>query len=230
MPWFKDDYQKYFPSLTWQAREQIPRVLASAGPEDVVVDLGAGGRVLSETTLCVDFIPFPNTDLVGDCECLPLRDDSVDLIIGTGLLEHVGDHRAVLEEVARVLRPGGRAHMEMPFLQQYHDDPIDNRRLTVPGLEREMERVGLRTEVSGVHIGPTVTMITLFTYYVALVFEGKPKFLRAISTGAFLLSSILMWPAKFLDHFLIDKRSAHRLAFGIYCTARKPEAASASNG
>jgi hypothetical protein len=32
---------------------------------------------------------------------------------------------------------------------------------------------------------------------------------------------VLLWPAKFLDVFLVNKRSAHRLAFGVYCTARK---------
>lgn len=33
--------------------------------------------------------------------------------------------------------------------------------------------------------------------------------------------SVLCWPFKFLDRFLIGKRSAHRLAFGVYCTATK---------
>ncbi len=221
MPWGKQNWQKFVPSLSWQVERQIPRVLADAGPEAVIIDLGAGGRVIDPRILCVDFIPFPNTSLVGDCEALPLRGGSVDLILGTGLLEHVADERSTLAEVARVLRPGGLAHMEMPFLQQYHDDPVDNRRMTVPGLEREMQRVGLEPVRSGVHIGPTVTMITLFAYYASLVFEGRSAPLRALSSAVFALLSVLLWPLKFLDRLLVSKRSAHRLAFGIYCTARK---------
>jgi hypothetical protein len=63
---------------------------------------------------------------------------------------------------------------------------------------------------------------TLTAYYLALLFEGRSLVARAVSTGVFILASILLWPAKFLDRFLVDKRSAHRLAFGIYCSARKP--------
>ena len=222
MPWFKEGYQRFVPSLTWQVRPQLPRILADLAPDARAVDLGAGGRKLHPRVLCVDFLPFPGTELVADVSRLPFREGSLDLVLGTGLLEHVEDERAVLAEAARCLRPGGLVHMEMPFLQQYHDDPIDCRRLTVDGLAREMRRAGLEPVRQGVHIGPTVTLTTLTAYYLALLFEGQNIFARALSTGVFILASILMWPAKFLDHFLVGKRSAHRLAFGIYCSASKP--------
>jgi SAM-dependent methyltransferase len=189
----------------------------------VVVDLGAGGRKLSPQTLCVDFVPFPGTDVVGDVERLPLATGSVDLVVATGLLEHVADDRALLAETYRVLKAGGRAHYELPFMQQYHDDPIDNRRLTVPGLARELTRAGLAPERSGWHIGPTVAITTLWTYYAALLFEGDNIVSRVLSNGVFLCFSVVLWPFKFLDVFLKRKKSAHRLAFGVYCTARKPE-------
>ena len=221
MPWNKDNYQRFFPSLTWQAAPQLEAVMRRAAPGAHVVDLGAGGRQITPTTICVDFIPFPNTNVVGNVERLPFASGSLDVVIGTGLLEHVEDERATLTEVSRVLKPGGIAHMEMPFLQQYHDDPIDCRRMTVDGLRRSMRRAGLEPIQSGVHIGPTVTMITLWSYYVALVLEGDNIVFKALSTLAFLFFSIILWPLKFLDRLLVNKRSAHRLAFGIYCTARK---------
>ena len=222
MPWGKTNYQRFFPSLTWQVEPQLARVVAMVPSGARIVDLGAGGRKITPDTLCVDFIAFPNTNVVGNCEALPFRDGSLDLVVGTGLLEHVEDERRVLAEVARVLRPGGIAHMEMPFLQQYHDDPIDCRRMTVPGLEREMRRAGLEPERSGVHIGPTVTLITLFAYWATLWLEGPTTIQKVLSTAVFLGVSIIAWPFKFLDRLLVSKRSAHRLAFGIYCTARKP--------
>lgn len=221
MPWIETDYLRFFPSLTWQVDPRIRSVVAE-GPEDAVtVDLGAGGRKITTKTICVDFVPFPNTSVVANVEALPFRDGSVDLVIGTGLLEHVEDDRRVLSEVVRVLRPGGRAHMEVPFLQQYHDDPIDCRRYSVPGLAREMERAGLEVLHTGVHIGPTVTIITHWAYYAALWLEGRSTIAKVASTLAFFAFSVLLWPAKFLDRFLIQKKSAHRLAFGVYCTARK---------
>ena len=221
MPWTKNNYQRYFPSLTWQAAPQLGELMRRVAPGARVVDLGAGGRQITHTTICVDFIPFPNTNVVGDAERLPFASNAIDVLVGTGLLEHVEDERATLADAARVLKVGGLCHMEMPFLQQYHDDPIDCRRMTVDGLRRAMRRAGLEPIASGVHIGPTVTMITLWSYYVALVLEGDNILLKILSTLAFLFFSIVLWPLKFLDRFLVGKRSAHRLAFGIYCTAKK---------
>lgn len=223
MPWIERSYLRYFPSLTWQSDPQIASVLRRVPPGARVIDLGAGGRRISPGTLCVDFVPFVDTDLVADVQRLPVRDGVADLVLATGLLEHVEDDRALLVEISRVLRPGGYAHIELPFLQQYHEDPIDCRRLTVPGLERELRRVGLEPVKSGLHIGPTVTMITLASYYASLWFEGRSHASRAVSTGVFLACSVLFWPLKFLDSLLVNKRSAHRLAFGVFCTARKPQ-------
>lgn len=168
-----------------------------------IADLGAGGRRIREDVVCVDFIPANGTTVQADVQKLPFTDASLDLVIATGLLEHVEDERALLQETFRVLRPGGRTHFEVPFLQQHHDDPIDCRRLTVDGLERALQSVGLETERSGVHIGPTVTIITLASHYVALLFEGRSKVMRGISTLAYLGCRVLLWPAKFLDRFLV---------------------------
>jgi SAM-dependent methyltransferase len=221
LPWNEESYLRFFPTLTWQSDPQVASVVRRVPPGARVVDLGAGGRRITPGTVCVDFHPWAGTDLVADVQRLPLRDESVDVVFATGLLEHVEDDRAVISEMARVLRKGGLAHVELPFLQQYHDDPIDCRRFTVSGLAREMERAGLQTVKSGFHIGPTVTMITLFAYYAALLFEGKSLAARAVSTGAFLAASTVLYPFKFLDRWLLRKRSAHRLAFGVYCTARR---------
>ena len=221
MPWHEESYLRFFPPLTRQSQPQVDAVLRRVPPGARVVDLGAGGRRISPETVCVDFVPFRGTNLVADVQRLPFRDGSVDLIFATGLLEHVADDRAVTHEAFRVLRPGGLFHVELPFLQQYHEDPIDCRRYTVDGLTRELQRVGFEPVCSGAHIGPTVTIITLATYYAALLFEGKSRASRAVSTGVFFLSSVLLYPFKFLDALLIKKRSAHRLAFGVYCTGRK---------
>ncbi len=44
---------------------------------------------------------------LGDARALPFRDASFDLVLSGGLLEHFRDPASVLEEMARILRPGG---------------------------------------------------------------------------------------------------------------------------
>jgi arsenite methyltransferase len=44
-------------------------------------------------------------------EALPLEDDSVDIVISNGVIDLVPDKDAVLDEIDRVLRPGGRLQL-----------------------------------------------------------------------------------------------------------------------
>ncbi|HEY7283383.1 MAG TPA: class I SAM-dependent methyltransferase [Actinomycetota bacterium] len=62
----------------------------------------------------------------GDARRLPVRDASVDQALSVWVLHVVGDATAVLREVARVLRPGGR-YVVMPGGGQTPDDEIGRR-------------------------------------------------------------------------------------------------------
>lgn len=50
---------------------------------------------------------------VGDAHKLPFRSATFDLVICTEVLEHVVEPESVVSELARVLKPGGRAVIEM---------------------------------------------------------------------------------------------------------------------
>lgn len=227
MPFGPRGIYRRIPCLTWQSREQVGRVLARAAPGARVLDLGAGGRRISERTICLDFLPQENTDVLGDVQRLPFRDGTIDLVYATGLLEHVADERAVIREIARVLRPGGLVHVEVPFLEQYHEDPIDCRRMTVQGLEMSMARERFETVEKGAHIGPTVALLNLGARWWALWLEGESRLAKGLSFACFAALSTAFWPLRYLDGLLIRKRGAHVLAAGVYYTGRKPGASPA---
>jgi ubiquinone/menaquinone biosynthesis C-methylase UbiE len=52
-----------------------------------------------------------------DCNALPVRDDSCDLIVGRSILHHLLDYEQVLAQCARILRPGGKAVFFEPMLE-----------------------------------------------------------------------------------------------------------------
>jgi len=221
MGWNKSGLRRLIPELTWQCSPQVERIVTSWGPGSRVLDIGAGGRRIAPYVITVDFVDSGDTDVVADATATPFREESVDLLVATGLLEHLEDEVAFLEEARRIVRRGGDIYIEIPFLQQYHDDPIDCRRLTLPGLERLLRRHGFEPETSGVHIGPTVTLITLFANYCQIMFEGPTLAHRIVSNGVYAVLATLLFPFRYLDAFMGKKKSAYQLAFGVYCAAKR---------
>jgi ubiquinone/menaquinone biosynthesis C-methylase UbiE len=50
----------------------------------------------------------------GDATCLPLKDASIDLVVSFETIEHVPDAEALVLEIRRVLKPGGRLVLSTP--------------------------------------------------------------------------------------------------------------------
>src|SRR3546814_8619033 len=69
-------------------------------------------------------------DVAADGALLPFPDQSFEAVICSEVLEHVPDPRLVLDEIARVLKPGGCLLLTVPFLFRIHADPHDFGRYT----------------------------------------------------------------------------------------------------
>ena len=104
------------------------------GPTDTVLDLacgwGAGTALLGRHTRRVIGMDIrgaylraarrrhiaPNVGFVaGDGLALPVGDATLDAVVSVHTMEHVPDDYRFLEEVRRVLRPGGRLLIEVPL-------------------------------------------------------------------------------------------------------------------
>jgi SAM-dependent methyltransferase len=76
----------------------------------------------------------------GSAERLPVRAASLDVVVALDVLEHLDDDRRALDEMLRVLRPGGLLLATVPayaFLWSGHDDAIGHRRRYVRRQLRE---------------------------------------------------------------------------------------------
>ena len=72
----------------------------------------------------------------------PVADAEADVLLCTETLEHVYDSAAFLAEAARVLRPGGRVVMTVPFAARWHYVPHDYWRFTPSALARLLGAAG----------------------------------------------------------------------------------------
>lgn len=79
---------------------------------------------------------------------LPFEDASVDGVMCTEVLEHATDFGGLVEEIARVMRPGASAIVSSPFVWPEHEQPYDFRRFTSIGLELLFRSVGLDVELA----------------------------------------------------------------------------------
>lgn len=81
-------------------------------------------------------------DLTWNGEAIPLPDNSVDCAIATEFFEHCPSTEKAMEEIVRILKPGGILFFTVPFLWPLHDVPYDQYRYTPFSLERHLRNAG----------------------------------------------------------------------------------------
>jgi len=111
---------------------------------------------------------------------LPHEDESLDIVLAAEIIEHIVDTQTFVDEIARVLRPGGAVLFSTPNLMWWkyrldmlfgrYPDPLEHRmhygddfghvRIFTPRLLRELvEEAGLRVlRVAGKRLGPISTL------------------------------------------------------------------------
>jgi SAM-dependent methyltransferase len=202
--------------VTSRSTERVAALVDSAGPNATILNVGAGYTSLGERVVNIDIFDSGTTDVIASGMNLPFPDNCADLIILQGVLEHVADATSTLAESFRVLKPGGLFYTEMPFLQPYHESPIDLRRSTKSGLATLCAPL-IEIE-SGIHIGPAATFAWLLReFWARLLSGGRPSVYAKAST----IIGWLVFPLRYADHFLERFPHLHTIASSCYYLGRK---------
>ena len=89
---------------------RVPRLIAAACPTVEVEGVDLSPEMIARATSTAKTTSTRNLRFqVGDVAALPFADNSVDLVVSTLSLHHWDDPAAGLDEIVRVLAPGGQA-------------------------------------------------------------------------------------------------------------------------
>ena len=134
-----DYYEKSLFFVRWieQARLRVIREMIAEAPGDCILEVGAGGgrvlRMFKQSRLTAIDVSskfqeiarenlrgYDAEFILGEVDKLGLPAESFDKIICTEVLEHVSEPEPILREIARLLKPNGRAVITVP------NDPLIN--------------------------------------------------------------------------------------------------------
>lgn len=114
-----------------------------------------------------------------DGHAFGLSEESYAVVFSSQTLEHSFSPEEMLSEAFRVLRPGGRLLLAMPFFWPEHEQPYDSQRFTSFGLTARLEAAGFSVRrVTKTNPGSAA----LFQLLIELIERPVRSFLLGIRT------------------------------------------------
>ena len=147
-PWQADwlIHRKMWDSISGQVSAAVEGLTESR----LVLDIGCGERPYAHlfgecSYVGLDFTALHASPSVrGDGCRLPFADASFDLVYSSQVIEHVPTPWLFMQEISRVLRPGGIVVLTAPAWWPLHEEPYDFFRFTRYGLESLAHVAGLK--------------------------------------------------------------------------------------
>lgn len=167
-----------------------------------VLDVGCGSKPYREFIPAARYVGLevdtPRTrasfaaDAYYDGRTLPFPDASFDAVLCSQVFEHVFMPPEFLAEIRRVLRPGGRLLLTVPFVWDEHEQPHDFARYSSFGLRAQLERAGFVIEAQRKSTTDSRVLFQLWNAYLYKVTRSSSRVLN------WLAMLLLMAPVNLL--------------------------------
>jgi SAM-dependent methyltransferase len=155
-------------------------------------------------------------DVLYDGKRFPFNDASFDAVLCNQVLEHVFNPDEFVSELARVMVPGGRLILTVPFVWDEHEQPWDYARYTSFGLRHLLEGHGLRITRHDKLLNDISVIAQLLNAYLFKVLDARSSLIRLALTP-FIMAPVSLcgwlagWlmpknPDLFLDHMIVAEK------------------------
>jgi SAM-dependent methyltransferase len=124
-------------------RVTLDRFVQAHHSAGLTLDIGAQNgpyAAFFPNRVALDIRRGRGVQLIGDAQALGLADAAFDVVLCTEVLEHLPEPQRAVDEMFRVLRPGGTLLLTTRFLFPIHDAPHDYFRFTKYGLRHLLRR------------------------------------------------------------------------------------------
>lgn len=124
-------------------RVTLDRFVQAHGSSGRTLDIGAQNgpyAAFFPNRVALDIQRGMGVQIIGDAQAIGLADAVFDVVLCTEVLEHLPEPQSAVDEMFRVLRPGGTLLLTTRFLFPIHDAPRDYFRFTKYGLRHLLRR------------------------------------------------------------------------------------------
>jgi len=124
-------------------RITLDRFIAAHASPHRTLDIGAQNGPYAASfpnRIGADIMPGRGVRIIADAQVLGVASETFEVILCTEVLEHLPEPQRAIDEMFRVLKPGGTLLLTTRFLFPLHDAPHDYFRFTKYGLQYLLRR------------------------------------------------------------------------------------------
>jgi len=225
---FSEKWPGIFLNPFYFARKALYRNIGDIGSRlnGKVLDVGCGSQPYKNKINHTEYVSLEydtpenraskKADFFYDGHHFPFPDNVFDSVLATQVFEHVFNPQAFMKELNRVLKPGGKLLLTVPFVWDEHEQPYDFARYSSFGIASILKTNGFRILEQRKTCNNITIVFQLWNDYLykKIIGTGHPlrvtiiNFLTSISNVAGLFWNLLL-PSNddlYLDNIVLAEK------------------------